>query len=105
MIRRVIRMLIFLAAVAHEMPMHAQSPPAHRFQAKNYTVKGLIAAAYNLNPRAITGGPAWIESDRYEIMAATPGEARPTFDDQMAMLRQLLGDRFSLTFHREKKEF
>jgi len=40
--------------------MHAQSPPAHRFQAKNYTAKGLIAAAYNLNPRAITGGPAWI---------------------------------------------
>jgi len=42
---------------------------AHRFQVKNYTVNGLIAAAYNLNPRAISGGPQWTESDRYEIIA------------------------------------
>jgi uncharacterized protein (TIGR03435 family) len=78
---------------------------AHRFQAKNYTVNGLIAAAYDLNPRAISGGPAWVESDRYEIVAATPGDQRPTYDDQMAMLRKLLVDRFNLAFHREKKEF
>jgi uncharacterized protein (TIGR03435 family) len=78
---------------------------AHRFQAKNYTVNGLIAAAYNLNPRAISGGPAWTESDRYEIIGATPGELRPNYDDQMAMLRKLLTDRFNLAFHRDKKEF
>ncbi len=78
---------------------------AHRFQAKNYTVNGLIAAAYNLNPRAISGGPAWTGSDRYEIIAETPGDLRPTYDDQMAMLRKLLTDRFQLAFHREKKEF
>jgi uncharacterized protein (TIGR03435 family) len=78
---------------------------AHRFQAKNYTVQGLIAAAYNLNPRAISGAPAWAESDRYEVIGATPGDLRPTYDDQMAMVRQLLSDRFNLAFHREKKEF
>jgi uncharacterized protein (TIGR03435 family) len=78
---------------------------AHRFQVKNYTVNGLIAAAYNLNPRAITGGPPWTESDRYEIIAETPGDLRPTYDDQMTMLRKLLTDRFDLALHREKKEF
>ena len=78
---------------------------AHRFQAKNYTVNGLIAAAYDLNPRMISSGPAWAESDRYEVIAATPGDQRPTYDDQMVMLRKLLADRFNFTFHREPKEF
>jgi uncharacterized protein (TIGR03435 family) len=78
---------------------------AHRFQAKNYTVKGLIAAAYSLNPRAVSGGPPWIESDVFEIIGATPGDLRPTYDDQMTMLRKLLTDRFHLTYRREKKDF
>lgn len=78
---------------------------AHQFQAKAYTANGLIAAAYNLTPRAVLGGPAWTGSDRFEIVAVTPGETRPTQDDQMAMLRKLLTDRFGLAFHREKKEF
>jgi len=75
------------------------------FQAKNYTVAGLIAAAYDLTPRAISGGTSWVESDRYEIIAITPGDVRPTYDEQMIMLRQLLSERFHLGFHREKKDF
>lgn len=78
---------------------------AHVFQAKNYSVHGMIAAAYDLNPRAISGGPAWIDSQLWEILARTPGEKRPTWDDQMIMLRKLLTDRFNLGFHREKKQF
>jgi uncharacterized protein (TIGR03435 family) len=78
---------------------------AHVFQAKNYTVHGMIAAAYDLNPRAISGGPAWVDSQAWEILARTPGEKRPTWDDQMAMLRKLLSERFNLSFHREKKQF
>jgi uncharacterized protein (TIGR03435 family) len=78
---------------------------AHRFQARNYTVNGLIAAAYDLNPKAIAGGPGWAETDRYDVIAATPGELRPVYDDQMRMLRKLLNDRFNFQFHRGKKEF
>lgn len=75
------------------------------FQAKNYTVAGLIAAAYDLTPRAISGGAAWVDSDRYEIIAVTPGDLRPTYDEQMAMLRQLLTERFHLGFHRQTRDF
>jgi len=78
---------------------------AHRFQAKGYTVEGLIAAAYNLTPRAISGGPAWMKTDRFEIIGATPGDLRPAYDEQMAMVRKLLKDRFNLSFHREEKVF
>jgi uncharacterized protein (TIGR03435 family) len=77
----------------------------HRFVEKAYTLKLLIAAAYDLNPRTISGGPGWIESDHYDIVAVTPGEVRPTHDEQMSMLRNLLTDRFKLTFHREEKVF
>jgi uncharacterized protein (TIGR03435 family) len=78
---------------------------AHRFQAKNYTINGLIAAAYDLNPKMISGGPAWAETDRYDVIAAIRGDLRPSYDDQMRMLRKLLTDRLNLGFHREKKEF
>jgi uncharacterized protein (TIGR03435 family) len=77
----------------------------NRFVEKAYTLKLLIAAAYDLNPRTISGGPSWIESDHYDIVAITPGEVRPTRQEQMSMLRSLLADRFKLTFHREPKEF
>jgi uncharacterized protein (TIGR03435 family) len=77
----------------------------NRFVEKSYTLKLLIAAAYDLNPRTISGGPGWIESDHYDIVAVTPGEVRPSHDEQMSMLRSLLTDRFKLTFHREQKVF
>lgn len=85
--------------------LYIRMQSAHRFEVRNYTVNGLVAAAYDLNPRAISGGPKWSASDRYDIIALTPSDQRPTYDEQMAMLRKLLAERFNLAFHREKKEF
>ena len=76
---------------------------AHRFTAKSYTLKMLVQAAYNLSPQAVSGGPAWIDTDQFDVIAGTPGEVRPNLDGQMAMLRNLLADRFELKFHREPK--
>jgi len=77
----------------------------NRFMAKYYTLKLLIAAAYNVSPKVISGGPAWAEGDHFDIVALTPGETRPSQPEQMAMLRTLLTDRFKLSFHREEREF
>jgi uncharacterized protein (TIGR03435 family) len=77
----------------------------HRFVERDYTLKLLIAAANSLSPRTISGGPEWVESEHYDIVAITPGEIRPTREEQMSMLRGLLADRFKLTFHREQKTF
>jgi uncharacterized protein (TIGR03435 family) len=77
----------------------------NRFIAKYYTLKLMIAAAYDLSPKVISGGPAWIDADHFDIVALTPGDARPSRPEQMAMLRTLLADRFKLNFHREQKEF
>lgn len=78
---------------------------AHQFQAKGFTLKALISAAYSLPARAVSGGPDWTDVERYDITAATPGETRPNVDQQMAMVRTLLGERFGLKFHIEPKEF
>jgi uncharacterized protein (TIGR03435 family) len=74
---------------------------------------GLIAQAYGLfagghrNPPwaivPVEGGPAWLKSDRYEIVAKAAGDASP---DMMngPMLQSLLEDRFKLRLHRETRE-
>ena len=78
---------------------------AHRFFAKNFTLNALVAAAYDLNPRhQISGGARWTEEDAYDILAGTPGEVQPRQDEQMRMLRNLLIERFQLTFHYQQKE-
>jgi uncharacterized protein (TIGR03435 family) len=76
----------------------------NRFYAKGFTLNALVAAAYSLTPRAISGGPAWADSDRYNILASTPSDVQPNLDEQMAMLRKLLTDRFQFSFHSESKE-
>jgi uncharacterized protein (TIGR03435 family) len=77
----------------------------HRFIAKYYNLKLLIAAAYDLNPKTILGGPGWVESERFDILGITPGDVIPDRVEQMAMLRNLLTDRFKLAFHREPKDY
>ena len=77
----------------------------HLMVARNHALKTLLAAAYNLSPQAIFGGPRWVDSDHYDIVAKTPGDARPNLEEQMSMLRKLLTERFKLSLHREAKEF
>jgi hypothetical protein len=77
----------------------------NRFVAVAYPVKLMIAAAYDLNPKTISGGPGWMNDDKWNIEARTPGDVRPTHDEQMKMLRALLVERFGLKLHREQKEF
>jgi len=73
----------------------------NRFVAKNFTLKLLIAAAYDVSPKVISGGSVWVEREHFDIEALTPGATKPHREEQMAMLRALLVDRFGLGFHRE----
>jgi uncharacterized protein (TIGR03435 family) len=77
----------------------------HRWTATNFTLKSLIALGYDLNPRTISGGPDWMDQQKYVVEAIAPGEVKPTRAEQMQMLRALVVERFKLKFHREDKEF
>jgi uncharacterized protein (TIGR03435 family) len=82
----------------------AKMQSGHQFVVRNYTLKDLIGFAYDLPVRRISGGPSWIEGDMYNILAATPGDGRPSQPEQMAMVRKLLEERFQLRYHVEQRE-
>ncbi len=70
----------------------------------NTSLADLIKFAYAVHPRQIVGAPAWVESQKFDITAKPDTPGLPSLDQAKAMMRKLLADRFSLTFHNEKKE-
>lgn len=75
-----------------------------QFSTINTSVSDLIGFAYGLHARQITGGPAWLESEKYDLVAKPDGEGQPNDKQWKGMVQKLLADRFKLTFHRDKKE-
>jgi uncharacterized protein (TIGR03435 family) len=70
----------------------------------NTSLKDLIKISYGLHPKQITGGPLWVEEDKYDIVGKPDTEGLPSLPQLMAMVRSMLPDRFHLAFHNEKKE-
>ncbi len=91
-------------------------PSRPEAQGKAFQVKGrqfftfntslidLITFAYGVHARQITGGPAWMESEKYDLAAQPEGEGQPNDRQWKTMFQKLLADRFQLGFHRDKKE-
>ena len=75
-----------------------------QFSTINTTLSDLITFAYGIHAKQITGGPAWMESEKFDLAAQPAGEGQPNDRQWKAMVQKLLTDRFKLTFHREKKE-
>ena len=73
-----------------------------RFVATNATVKMLFRPAYGVQDYQISGGPAWVDTERYDIQATTPFAA--SNEDVHRMLQTLLAEQFGVMLHREKKE-
>ncbi|MGD0049892.1 MAG: TIGR03435 family protein [Bryobacteraceae bacterium] len=72
-----------------------------RLTASNVTLKRCVMGAFGLGPNQIAGGPTWLDSDRYEIIAKAD---QPVGDAAlMTMLRALLIERFKLAIHRETR--
>jgi len=82
--------------------MQANFLPSGQIVARNIPMKLLIAQAYNLRNEYVTGGPGWLDEDRFDIIAkAAPGSST---DAMREMLQVLLADRFRLAIHREQKD-
>jgi uncharacterized protein (TIGR03435 family) len=72
-----------------------------RLTMSNVTLKRCIMGAFGVGPNQILGGPPWLDSDHYEIVAKAE---QPVGDGiLMAMLQTLLAERFKLAIHRETK--
>ena len=86
-----------------EVALHSTN---RKFSFTNYTVKRLIAFAYGVEEFQVSGGPAWVNSQGYDITAKVPDElaAKRDSEDNKAMVQSLLSDRFKLTTHTEMRE-
>ena len=92
----------------------ANFQPGGRFVARNVTLRGLIRGAFGdpvqLDPSRMSGGPSWIDTDRFDVQARAATEFSDlTFSGGStvtgaAMLRALLADRFRLATHWETRD-
>jgi uncharacterized protein (TIGR03435 family) len=83
--------------------------PGGRVTVTNMPLRELITFAYQLASFQLTGGPSWIASDRFDMIAKLEGN--PEFpapgagpDPIQLALRALMVDRFKLQVHRETRE-
>jgi bla regulator protein BlaR1 len=81
-----------------------------RFSAVNTTLKRLIGQAYNVEPYQLEGGPKWMETEKFTIVAKLEDEdaKSPSSREERgrildAALQDLLETRFHLQTHRESK--
>jgi uncharacterized protein (TIGR03435 family) len=97
----------FEAAAVHTSAKSARpymkGPTAHgeRYVVKDADMVDLIEAAYTMTDERVLGGPSWLETDRFDIIAKIPADSTP--ETQKAMLQALLADRFKLVLHKETK--
>jgi uncharacterized protein (TIGR03435 family) len=70
----------------------------------NTTLADLMTMAYDVHLNQISGGPSWMENDKFDITGRPVAEGVPNVDQLRGLLRGLLADRFKLTVHTEKKE-
>jgi uncharacterized protein (TIGR03435 family) len=73
-----------------------------RLTARRASLKGLICEAYHLQYYQVSGGPAWIGDEEWDIDAKAERSSSP--DELRLMLRALLADRFKLAVHTTTKE-
>ncbi len=76
-------------------------PSPGRLRIQNYTLRQLIQDSYVLKKYQVPGGPAWLDSDRYDIEAKAEGNA--DFGKMLPMVKALLTERFALRVHRETR--
>lgn len=71
---------------------------------RNTTLADLIKFAYDLHPKQVIGAPAWFDSDRFDVSGKPSSPGLPSVKQMQVMMQKMLVDRFSLTFHKDKKE-
>jgi uncharacterized protein (TIGR03435 family) len=95
--------------------------PPNGLQVTNAPLRMVITFAYDIRDFQLSGGPAWIGTERYDILAKAdrlpgsenvPADPRKMTDQQRTAMQQqmrervraLLAERFQLVIHRETKD-
>ena len=92
-------------AAGHRM----QYRPDGRVMVTNAPLRALVETAYGLLPQQLTGGPGWLDSARFDIVAQAGRDLLPSAPGGppglgQLMLQRLLAERFKLVVRGEKRE-
>jgi uncharacterized protein (TIGR03435 family) len=92
-----------------ELRQFIQRQPGGRVTVTNMPVRALVTFAYQLAQFQLVGGPSWMTTDRFDMIAKLEGN--PEFgppgsgpDPIMRAMQKLLADRFQLKVHRESRD-
>lgn len=88
--------------VSGDMRVTLQAMPGGGFRATNAPLRTLIREAYALQGFQLSGGPGWLDSDRFDVVAKS--ESNPGPLQMRVMLRALLAERFQLSVHSEARD-
>jgi uncharacterized protein (TIGR03435 family) len=75
--------------------------PGH-LNAKNQSLRDLVEFGWDLKDYQVSGGPSWVESEHYEVIATFP--AATSSADRARMMQAMLADRFGLVVRHDSKE-
>lgn len=78
--------------------------PGGGIRVESMTLKALVAFAWGLQSFQVSGGPRWVDSEYYDIVAKAPDDPAAKNPGRVEMLRSLLMSRFGLSFHYESRE-
>lgn len=87
-------------AVGESVRFH---PPSGRVTMTNVTLQRLVRQAYQLQESQLTGGPDWIGSDHFDIVASSE-QTNLSPPQKWMMIKALILERFKLKVHTESKE-
>jgi uncharacterized protein (TIGR03435 family) len=74
----------------------------NRISYVNESLRNLVSEAYSVRLFQVFG-PAWIDTERYDIIATLPPNS--TREQSRVMLQKLITDRFHGVIHHEQREF
>jgi uncharacterized protein (TIGR03435 family) len=94
---------------AAEVHVSAKSPNAYmttairggRYEIRKATMVDLIRVAWGIDSYRVSGGPGWLELERFDVIAQAPVSTTP--EELHEMLKALLGERFHLAVHDDTK--
>src|SRR5580704_355239 len=75
--------------------------PGGTVTATAVTLKFLITVGYGVQGIQVTGGPGWLDTAKFDLLAKPADGVKPQV---LPMLQALLEDRFNLVLRRESKE-
>lgn len=88
-------------AVTSAVPAAPQGSPSHFYRA-NFTLRNLVAYAYEVPLFRVVGGPRWVGADGWEVSATTDGPVQP--QETRRLVQHLLADRFGLKIRLETRD-